>query len=181
MSNDLSRLLAASTFAAQKHRDQRRKDAEVSPYINHPLAVATVLADVGGVTDIILLTAALLHDTVEDTDTSPDEITALFGNDVSDLVGEVTDDKSLPKEQRKCLQVERAPHKSDRAKQLGIADKICNLRDINGVSPVSWDSLRKRQYLDWAVRVIDGCRGVNPGLDRLFDQVVEDAARRLKA
>ena len=181
MSNDISRLLLAATFAADKHRDQRRKNADASPYINHPLAVATVLANDGGVTDVELLTAALLHDTVEDTSTSHDEITELFGNEVSDLVSEVTDDKSLPKERRKQLQIENAPHKSDRAKQLKVADKICNVRDIDATSPANWDADRKAQYLDWAVRVIDGCRGVNQTLDQLFDQAITEARDRLNA
>ncbi|MDP6717678.1 MAG: HD domain-containing protein, partial [Pirellulaceae bacterium] len=120
MSNELSHLLLAATFAADKHRDQRRKNADASPYVNHPLAVATVLAIDGGVTDVDLLTAALLHDTVEDTATSNDEIVELFDSEVSDLVNEVTDDKTLPKQRRKQLQIENAPHKSDRAKQLKI-------------------------------------------------------------
>ena len=179
MSNDIQRLLHAATFAARKHRDQRRKDAEASPYINHPLAVSALLAGDGGVTDVELLAAALLHDTVEDTETSHDEIRELFGCDISGLVAEVTDDKSLPKERRKQLQVENGPHQSDRAKQLKLADKICNIRDINAASPANWDADRKAQYLDWAGRVIAGCRGVNRALDGLFDQTVTEARERL--
>ena len=121
------------------------------------------------------MTAALLHHTVEDTVTSHDEITELFGKEVSDLVAEVTDDKSLPKQRRKQLQIENAPQKSDRAKQLKIADKICNVRDIDTTSPANWDADRKDQYLDWAVRVVDGCRGVNETLDQLFDQAITEA------
>ncbi|MDP6467813.1 MAG: HD domain-containing protein [Pirellulaceae bacterium] len=181
MSNELSHLLLAATFAADKHRDQRRKNADASPYVNHPLAVATVLAIDGGVTDVDLLTAALLHDTVEDTATSNDEIVELFDSEVSDLVNEVTDDKTLPKQRRKQLQIENAPHKSDRAKQLKIADKICNVRDIDVASPANWDADRKVQYLDWAVSVIDGCRGVNQTLDELFDQTITEARDRLTA
>lgn len=178
MSNDLSRLLLAANFAADKHRDQRRKDAEASPYINHPLAVATVLAVEGGVTDIDLLAAALLHDTVEDTATSADAIEGSFGCEVSVLVNEVTDDKSLSKHDCKQLQVDNAPRKSDRAKQLKIADKICNIRDIDTTSPANWDVDRKIEYLDWAVRVVKGCRGVNPALDKLFDQAENEARNR---
>lgn len=180
MSNDISRILLAAAFAAGKHRDQRRKNPEASPYVNHPLMVATVLANQGGVTDVDLLVAALLHDTVEDTATSFDELTNLFGSDVRDLVSEVTDDKSLPKERRKQLQVENAPHKSRRAKQLKIADKICNVHDINASSPANWDGVRKAQYLDWAVLVVDGCRGVNQQLERLFDEAIREARERLK-
>jgi len=179
MSNELSRLLTAATFAAEKHRNQRRKNLAECPYINHPLAVATLLTAEGSVADVDLLIAAVLHDTVEDTDTSPAEIAELFGKAVSDLVAEVTDDKSLPKQRRKQLQIENAPHKSDRAKQLKIADKICNVRDIDTTSPVGWDTDRKTQYLDWAERVIEGCRGVNSTLDQLFDQAIAEARERL--
>lgn len=180
MPTDAARLLSAATFAASKHADQRRKNVAASPYINHPLAVATVLANEGEVNDIELLTAALLHDTVEDTETTPSEIESLFGDEVCRLVAEVTDDKSLPKERRKQLQIESAMHKSNRAKQLKIADKICNIRDIDGESPQSWELERKTQYLRWAQQVIDGCRGVNDKLDRLFDQVLRQAENRLR-
>jgi guanosine-3',5'-bis(diphosphate) 3'-pyrophosphohydrolase len=179
MTHDLARLLQAATFAADRHRDQHRKDADASPYINHPLAVAARLAGDGGVTDINLLAAALLHDTVEDTTTSLDEISQQFGDEVRQLVAEVTDDKLLPKVHRKELQIENAPHKSDRAKLLKIADKICNVRDIDAASPVGWDQDRKANYLDWAVSVVAGCRGVNPDLERLFDDSITRARQRL--
>lgn len=172
-------MLRAAEFAAEKHRDQRRKGVDASPYINHPLAVAALLATGGGVTDVELLTAALLHDTVEDTDTSHDEITELFGKEVSELVGEVTDKKSLPKQRRKQLQIESAPCKSDRAKQLKIADKTCNIRDIDANSPADWDADDKRRYLNWAARVVNGCRGVNTMLDQLFDEAITEANDRL--
>ena len=168
---DPARLLEAASFAAQKHRDQRRKDAEASPYINHPLAVARVLAAEAGVSDEELLVAALLHDTVEDTKTTLDELEQSFGETVAKLVAEVTDDKGLRKAVRKELQVTRAAGSSDRAKQLKIADKICNVRDIAG-SPPRWAPPRKTEYLDWASQVVDNCRGVNPRLDRLFDEAM---------
>ena len=179
MSDTLNRLLQASAFAAEKHRDQRRKDIQQAPYINHPIAVAELLANTGNVGDVELLMAAVLHDTVEDTATSFDELTAAFGQSVSDLVGEVTDDKLQPKERRKQLQIDNAPRKSDRAKQLKIADKICNIRDIDNDSPVNWDGERKLEYLVWAVNVVEGCRGVNAALDALFDTEIANARRRL--
>lgn len=181
MPDSLSRLLLAATFAAEKHRDQRRKDAEESPYINHPIAVANVLVNDGGVTDVNVIAAALLHDTVEDTDTSSNEISATFGIEVCLLVSEVTDDKSLPKADRKQLQVDHAPNKSDGAKQLKIADKICNIRDINNESPATWDQERKIEYLNWASRVVDGCQGVNSKLDRLIDDELVLARTRLQS
>lgn len=160
-------LLRAAAFAAYKHRDQRRKDADASPYINHPIAVANVLAD-AGVDDPIVLAAALLHDTIEDTDTSRAEIEHLFDRQVASIVAEVTDDKSLPKAERKRLQVEHAATISDKAKLVKLADKICNLRDIIE-SPPDWPVERKREYFDWAQAVIDRLRGVSPPLEALFD------------
>ena len=167
--------LSALEFAAEKHKNQKRKGAEASPYINHPIAVAKILAEEGGVTDESLLIAAILHDTVEDTATTPQELVARFGADVAALVGEVTDDKSLPKERRKELQIINAPHKSARAKQLKIADKISNIRDIVSSPPADWSMARKRGYLHWTNQVIEGCRGMNELLDRLFDVTLTEA------
>lgn len=126
----MKKLVAAIAFAADKHRNQRRKDEEASPYINHPIALADVLANEAGVEDERVIVAAVLHDTVEDTETTEQELLRLFGKDVADIVMEVTDDKSLPKEERKRLQVEHAATISRRAKLVKLADKICNLRDI---------------------------------------------------
>ncbi len=164
-----ARLLNAAAFAAEKHRHQRRKDADRSPYINHPLAVAACLAVEGGVTDETILVAALLHDTIEDTATTPDELREAFGADVCRLVEEVSDDKTLAKAVRKQLQIEHAPQLSPEAKQLKIADKICNIRDLAQNPPADWEPGRITEYLDWAQRVVNGCRGANAELDRLFD------------
>lgn len=180
MSENASKLLLAARYAAEQHRDQRRKNAVAAPYINHPIAVASLLAGEGGVTDVDLLVAALLHDTVEDTSSSNDELADLFGSEVSYLVSEVTDDKSLPKAQRKQLQVDQSPAKSERAKQLKIADKICNIRDIDASSPTDWETARKVEYLDWAARVVNGCRGVNQKLDQVFDEEIVRARSRLQ-
>ena len=171
--------LHALKFAAEKHRNQRRKDADASPYINHPIAVAAVLATEAGVTDEATLLAALLHDTVEDTETTVQELQQLFGPEVAALVGEMSDDKSLPKETRKRLQVEHAPGASPKAKRLKIADKICNVRDVAENPPASWSLERRREYLDWAERVVAGCRETDSGLEALFDRAVRDARIRL--
>ena len=136
MSSDLILILHAASFAAQKHRDQRRKDAEASPYINHPLALADILAREGDVTDARVIAAALLHDTVEDTETTIEELEERFGKRVAAVVAEVTDDKSLPKAERKRLQIVKAGSKSTEAKLVKLADKIANLRD-----PVSYTHL----------------------------------------
>ena len=157
-------------FAAEKHRHQRRKDRDASPYINHPIALAAVLADEAGIEDNRVLMAALLHDTLEDTDATEQELVRLFGREVADIVLEVTDDKSLPKAERKRLQVEHAPHVSRRAKLVKLADKICNLRDLAVRPPADWLVERKQAYFDWAKAVVDGLRGVHPGLEHLFDE-----------
>lgn len=131
-------LIRAAIFAANKHRDQRRKDTAASPYINHPLALADVLANEGGVDDVEVLCAALLHDTIEDTQTTPDELRREFGDRVANIVLEVTDDKSLPKAERKRLQIVHAGHASFEARLVKLADKICNLRDILASPPANW-------------------------------------------
>jgi GTP diphosphokinase / guanosine-3',5'-bis(diphosphate) 3'-diphosphatase len=174
----LNRIIHAIAFAADKHRDQRRKDAQASPYINHPIALANLLANEAGITDESVLLAAILHDTLEDTDTTHEELMLNFGHEVAKIVAEVTDDKSLPKDERKRLQVEHARHISERAKRVKLADKICNLRDIVATPPVDWDDARKRQYVDWAKRVVDGMRGVDGVLEGLFDAVYREGMQR---
>jgi guanosine-3',5'-bis(diphosphate) 3'-pyrophosphohydrolase len=161
MKSELALLLKALAFAAHKHRDQRRKDAEASPYINHPIALADVLVNEGGVTDVEVLCAALLHDTLEDTATTHEELVEGFGPRVARIVAEVTDDKALPKNERKRLQIEHAAALSPEAKLVKLADKICNLRDVAERPPASWDLARRREYFDWAKRVVDGLRGAN--------------------
>jgi GTP diphosphokinase / guanosine-3',5'-bis(diphosphate) 3'-diphosphatase len=173
-------ILKAVKFAADKHRTQRRKDADASPYINHPIDVAEMLVRVGAVNDPEIIAAALLHDTIEDTETSPEEIRIEFGEKVLSLVLEVTDDKSLPKEVRKALQVQHAPHISRGAKQIKIADKISNLLDIIHTPPLNWTLQRRLEYLDWAERVVLGLRGVNVALDELFDRVLAEGRRTLE-
>ena len=141
-------LLKAADFAAKKHRDQRRKDSAMSPYINHPIGVAHILTDEGGVTDLAVLQAALLHDTVEDTDTSFEEIEEHFGREVRDLVAEVTDDKRLPYAERKRLQIVNAPKKSPKAKLVKLADKLYNLRDLSRETPRGWSDERAEVSLN---------------------------------
>jgi len=165
----LAIIFGALGFAAAKHRDQRRKDDHGSPYINHPIALARVLCEEAGVTDTQTLCAALLHDTVEDTDTTAEELKSRFGPEVCRLVMEVTDDMRLSKAERKRLQVEHAAAISDRAKLVKLADKICNLRDMDQAPPVSWPLERRQAYFDWARDVVAGLRGVHPKLEGLFD------------
>ena len=165
-------LLTALEFAADKHRRQKRKDAEGSPYVNHLIAVTRILAVEGAVADEALLLAAVLHDTVEDTDTMFEELEARFGATVAELVRDVTDDKTLAKAARKQHQVDHAPGASLLARQLKIADKIANIRDIVFTPPVDWSRDRKLEYFAWAERVVAGCRGINTGLERAFDEAI---------
>ncbi len=174
-----ARLLTAIRFAAGKHCHQRRKDAAASPYINHPIEVAEILAVVGGVTDMVHLQAAILHDTIEDTQTSGEELEGLFGEAVRRLVEEVTDDKRLPKMERKRLQIEHTPSLSRQAKQLKLADKICNVRDLGQSVPKDWSRQRCLEYLDWAEQVVAGCRGSSSPLEALFEQTVSESRRLL--
>ena len=162
-------LIGALEFAADKHRNQRRKDAEASPYINHPIMLAKILAIEGGVEEGTVLCAALLHDTIEDTETTYEELAEQFGREIADVVREVTDDKSLPKAERKQLQIEHAPHLSRAAKLVKLADKIANLRDVADHPPSQWPLERRREYFDWAKRVVDGLRGTHARLEAAFD------------
>jgi len=163
-------IVQALEFAAHKHRDQRRKDAQASPYINHPIALANVLVLEGAVDDPVVLSAALLHDTVEDTQTTPAELREAFGERIAGIVEEVTDDKDLPKAERKRLQIEHASHISHEAKLVKLADKICNVRDVAYHPPAKWDLARRREYFDWAKAVVDQLRGVHPALEKKFDE-----------
>lgn len=169
MQNQLQTLIAAATFAAHKHRDQRRKGAEASPYINHPLSVADVLANEGGVQDLITLVAALLHDTIEDTQTTAAEVAARFGSEAAAVVMEVTDDKRLDTEERKRRQVLHAAGLSSRAQLVKLADKICNLRDLVDAPPAGWPLERQRAYFEWSRAVADQLRPASPPLAAVFD------------
>ena len=179
--SELARLLAALRFAAHKHRAQKRKDVDESPYINHPIEVATILATRGRITDLSILMAAVLHDTIEDTETSPEELEAQFGPKVRALVLEVTDDKRLPKAKRKRLQIQHAPLLSRKAKIIKLGDKIANVLDVTNTPPAAWSLERRREYLEWTSKVVRGCRGSNPGLESYYDQVLQTGNAALEA
>ncbi len=168
---ELKLLIKALTFAASKHRNQRRKNVDASPYINHPISLVNILCNEAQLTDINLICSALLHDTVEDTETTEEELELEFGPVISSIVMEVTDDQTIPtRQKRKQLQIEHAPHISDHAKLLKLADKISNLRDLSIDPPATWSLQRQRDYFDWAKQVIDQLRGTHSGLEELFDQ-----------
>ncbi len=170
-SKHLAIILTALEFSSNKHRDQRRKDHASSPYINHPIGLANVLCNEGKINDQKVICAALLHDTIEDTETTAEELEAIFGKSITKIVLEVTDDKTLPKAARKLAQIEHAKNASKRAKLVKLADKICNLRDILFSPPADWPLKRKQEYFDWAKAVVDGIRGSNKKLEKIFDEL----------
>ena len=170
MSADVVAVARALDFAARKHAGQRRKGQAAEPYVNHLADVARMVAEATEGRDAVAVVAALLHDTIEDTGTTRQELEREFGPEVAALVAEVTDDKTLPKAERKRLQVVHAPGKSARARMIKLADKTSNLRSITVSAPVGWDWQRQRDYFDWAARVAEGCRGVNATLEKWFDE-----------
>lgn len=179
MSEGVVSVLQALDFAARKHAGQRRKGSAMEPYVNHLIEVACLLAEATHGQDLTLILAALLHDTLEDTGTTCDELTDTFGEEVCNLVLEVSDDKSLRKQVRKHLQVVSTPHKTIEAKMLKLADKTSNLRSVVSSPPVGWDLARKLEYFEWARKVVESCRGVNPELEAAFDQAYQEGMKKL--
>lgn len=176
---DLDAIFEAIIFAARKHHGQERKDGHVSPYITHPLAVARVIFSIGQVYDQDILNAAILHDTLEDTQTSPNEIRARFGEDVLAIILQVSDDKSLEKNLRKQLQVLHAQELSYPARIIKLADKLCNCRDMLHIPPKNWELKRRQDYIQWAADVIAQVRGTNPNLEAAFDELIIEAEAML--
>ena len=173
--NEIVALARALDFAARRHAEQRRKGLKAEPYINHLAEVALLLAEASDGGDAALVMAGLLHDTIEDTATTREELVAAFGDDVASLVGEVTDDRSLDQKTRKRLQVENAPHKSQRARMIKIADKIANLRSVAESPPLGWGSGKKQEYIAWSRQVVEACGSTNALLQRLFNEAVARA------
>ena len=179
MSNTLSTLFNVLFFATEKHKNQRRKDKNATPYINHPIMVTNFIVNTGKIEDINVLAAALLHDTIEDTETTAEEITHHFGEKICSIVLEVTDDKSLDKQERKRLQIVKAKEKSIEAKRVKLGDKISNITDITNNPPGDWDNDRKIKYIQWSQAVIDEIRGTNNFLETYFDTKATEALRNL--
>jgi guanosine-3',5'-bis(diphosphate) 3'-pyrophosphohydrolase len=166
--NGIVLISAAADFAAKRHKDLRRKGSGQVPYVNHLADVAQLLAAATEGADAELVAAGWLHDTIEDTATTSQELLSKFGSDVASLVMEVTDDKSLSKDERKRLQILKTPTKTSRAKMIKLADLTSNLRQF----PEEWESQRVHEYFEWADKVAAGCRGVNSELELVFDQAV---------
>jgi (p)ppGpp synthase/HD superfamily hydrolase len=167
-------VLKAARFASVRHVSQKRKGATGEPYLNHLIEVADLVSQAIAEPDSNLIAAALLHDVIEDTRTTKEELVGEFGTDIAGLVAEVTDDKRLPKAERKRLQIEHAPHLTPRAQTIKIADKISNLRGILSSPPEDWDLRRKREYFEWAHRVVEACTAPNPLLKAEFAKVMGD-------
>ena len=172
-------ILKAVHFSAQKHSTQRRKDENASPYINHPISVALAIAQIGGVDDPEILAAALLHDTLEDTETTPEELEDEFGKKVCEYVLDVTDDKTLPKDERKRRQIEHAKELSPGAALIKLGDKISNVTDVTNNPPADWDVNRRKQYLDWAEKVIENCPKVNDRMENTFQGIIKQGREAL--
>jgi len=165
---DVALLMKAANFAAERHAAQRRKDVAMTLYVNHVIGVCHNLTQ-AGVTNVDVLCAALLHDTLEDTETTYDELVDEFGGFVASFVEEVSDDKSLPKAERKRLQVEHAAHASVGAQMIKLADKLNNLESLVAGPPAFWTIQRRRDYISWAKQVTDACRGACPPLEKRLD------------
>lgn len=181
MTHDLVLLARAADYAARQHVVQRRKGEAAEPYVNHLTEVATLLAEATDGADVVLLMGGLLHDTLEDTDATYEDLAQRFGPEVAALVAEVTDDKSLRKDERKRLQIEKTASKSRRAKLLKLADKISNLRSLVRSPPRGWEVDRLRDYVVWAEAVVRSCRGLNAALEAEFDAAYDEAKLRFGA
>jgi (p)ppGpp synthase/HD superfamily hydrolase len=177
--SEITPIIQALDFAAKQHRYQRRKD-DITPYINHPITLVNILWNEANVHDLTVIIAALLHDTVEDTNTTLADLDERFGTEVMTVVREVTDDKTLPKAARKQRQIEHAPHLSDRAKLVKLADKTANLRDMVISPPVDWPMQRQQAYFEWAKAVVDQLRGIHPVLEALFDEAYTSGLNHLQ-
>ena len=173
-------VIKAARLAAQKHEGQIRKGRDACPYIDHLKSVAHVIAEVGGIDDPEIIAAAWLHDTLEDTETAPEELEEIFGKRVRRLVEEVTDDNSLPKAERKQQQIQHAPELSSDAVLIKLGDKISNIIDVTHTPPTHWSLERRKWYLDWAETVIGKCPKVNAALEKHFAEVVEEGRKALR-
>jgi (p)ppGpp synthase/HD superfamily hydrolase len=172
-------VLRAADKAARWHVHQRRKGIAQEPYINHLLEVASLVAEATGGTDPDAVIAALLHDAIEDQNVRSEVLASEFGQHVADIVLEVSDDKALPKEERKRKQIENAEKKSHKAKLIKLADKTSNLRTI-AISPAAdWSVKRRLEYIEWAKSVVIRLRGTSPWLEQQFDEAAAVAVRSL--
>jgi len=177
---DISIIFRALGFAAEKHKKQHRKGGLATPYINHLIDVAEKLWEIGNIRDFRTISAGILHDTIEDTETSREELESKFGKEVCSIVLEVTDDKRLPKATRRRLQIEHAASLSFPARQVKLADKISNIQDIIDAPPINWSVRDKLEYVAWGEDVVNRLRGTNKNLERYFDSLCRKAQLKFK-
>jgi (p)ppGpp synthase/HD superfamily hydrolase len=175
--NALIAVMRAADFAAKRHTNQRRKGAAQEPYVNHLLEVASLVTEATDGTDMNAIIAALLHDAIEDQGVTEETIADEFGKQVADIVLEVTDDKSLPKAERKRKQVESAAKKSREARLIKLADKTSNVRAVANSPAPDWSIERRHEYIEWAKSVVAGVRGSSPWLEQQFDDAADQAVR----
>ena len=165
-------ILDAAVFAASIHRGQYRKGDTSAPYLEHCLEVAYLLSNLGGIDDETTIVAALLHDTLEEDASKADDIRSRFGDEILEIVKELTDDPALAEAERRKAQVDHAPHLSQRAKAIKLADKISNIRDVIEHRPEGWSDERLAEYIEWGRDVVEGLRGANDKLEERFDELV---------
>ena len=180
MSTDVTRLTQALAFAAEAHANQRRKGAAQEPYLNHLVEVLDLVTQATGGDDVDLLIASLLHDVVEDTNVTEEELTESFGTRVAEIVQANSDDMSLPKDERRRKRIADMPRKAPDARIVKTADVISNIRAIVTSPPAGWTADRKLGYLDGCRQLIDAGRGANAALEKVFDQTVADAERTIR-
>lgn len=160
----------ACYFAANAHKRQKRKDATGTPYINHPIDVANILAD-AGITDPDILCAAVLHDTIEDTYVTYDLIKEQFGEKVANIVKECSDDKSYPKEIRKQMQLKHSTNASVEAKLVKAGDKLSNIGDLDSNPPANWTQDEIQGYITWCYAVCLEIKGHNQIVDQRLSDI----------
>ena len=175
----MKELIDAILYAASSHAGQLRKDC-VTPYINHPIEVMHLLVYTGGIEDHEILMAAVLHDVIEDTSVTAEDIAERFGKNVASVVLELTDDVTQPKEERKRLQLQNAGKLSRAARLIRISDKICNVYDMLYAPPGNWDLKRRKEYIEWANAVVKKISGTNEGLESHFEELIEESFRFLE-
>jgi hypothetical protein len=179
MASELRRLTRALAFAAEAHRNHRRKGASQEPYINHLIEVADLVASVED-GDVDVLIAALLHDVLEDTGICYDELAAAFGERVAGIVQENSDDMTLPKPERQRVRLAGISKKSREARLVKFADIISNLRAIAVSPPAGWSNDRRLGYLDSCRNLVDAGRGSNAEIERIFDDTTRAAEQAIR-
>ncbi|KAM3718084.1 Guanosine-3',5'-bis(diphosphate) 3'-pyrophosphohydrolase MESH1 [Dirofilaria immitis] len=169
---DTSLIIKAVDLAARRHRQQRRKDAIQTPYVNHPIGVAYILTNEGQITDTATIIAAILHDIVEDTKTTDKEIRETFGDEVADIVKECTVVKSVKREIRMKSQLQKASELSHKAKLVQLADKLYNIRDIERCIPFGWTKQNVTEYVLFAKNLLSSIRGIHGPLENALDDAI---------